>query len=124
MFKILALIGTGSFIGGISRYLFGQFVHKYLPVVFPYGTLAVNIAGCFLIGVILGLSDKDMVTPQWRFFLATGFCGGFTTFSTFAYENISLLNDKEYFYMFLYAALSFVIGLAATYIGIICTRLI
>src|SRR5437879_3875037 len=124
MLKILALIGTGSFIGGISRYLFGQFVHKYFPVVFPYGTLAVNIIGCFLIGVIFGLTDKGMVTLQWRFFLATGFCGGFTTFSTFAYENISLFNEKEYFYMFIYMASSFAIGLAATYIGIIITKLI
>jgi fluoride exporter len=124
MIKILALIGTGSFIGGISRYLFGQFVHRFLPVVFPYGTLAVNITGCFLIGIILGLSDKAAVTPHWRFFLATGFCGGFTTFSSFAYENITLLNDKEYFYMFLYIASSFIIGLAATYIGVIVTKII
>lgn len=124
MFKIVMLVGTGGFLGSVSRYFLGQFIHKLLPVIFPYGTLTINILGCFFIGIILGLTDKDMVSPEWRFFLATGFFGGFTTFSTFAYENINLLGDKEYFYLFLYSMLSYVFGLTAAYLGVVISKLI
>ena len=124
MLKIFMLVGTGGFLGSVSRYFLGQFIHRFLPVVFPYGTLTINILGCFLIGIILGFSDKNMVTPEWRFFLATGFCGGFTTFSTFAYENLNLLGDKEYFYFFLYSILSYTVGLTMVYLGVIISKLI
>jgi CrcB protein len=91
---------------------------------FPYGTFAVNITGCFLIGMIFGFSERSSaLTTGWKLFLAVGFCGGFTTFSTFANENLALLRDGEFYYFFLYTGLSVVLGLAATFIGVIITRI-
>lgn len=124
MVKIILIVSIGSLAGGVSRFLLDQYLHKYLPVYFPFGTLIINITGCFLIGIILTLSARGFITPQMRFLLATGFCGSYTTFSTFAYESISLLTDKEYLYMGIYAVVSLIIGLFATYVGIILARLI
>ena len=76
--RILLLIGTGSFIGGIFRYLLSQLLQSKFLSAFPFGTLGVNITGCFLIGLVFGLSDRGNLTQEWRLFLATGICGGFT----------------------------------------------
>lgn len=118
MNRVVLLIGIGSFIGGVSRYYSQQIITKFFPSPLPYGTLTVNIVGCFLIGVIYGLSERgNIVSPEWRLFLATGFCGGFTTFSTFSYESIGLVHDREFFYLSLYVALSVIVGFAATFLG-------
>lgn len=118
MNRVIWLVGIGSFLGGISRYYSQQLVTRFFPSAFPYGTLAVNITGCFLIGLIYGLSGRgNIVSPEWRLFLATGFCGGFTTFSTFSYESITLIQDREFVYLALYAVLSVAVGFAATYAG-------
>lgn len=123
MNRILFLIGTGGFIGSIARYLSQQIISKYFPVIFPYGTLSVNILGCFLIGVIYALSERgNIVSPEWRSFLTTGFCGGFTTFSTFSYEGINLIRDGELVYLSLYVAGSVIIGFGATYFGMAIMR--
>jgi CrcB protein len=92
--KIVLLVGFGSFIGGMSRYLVTLFVQNKILSTFPYGTLAVNIIGCFLIGVIYGLSERGNMNPEWRLFLATGIMGGFTTFSSFSNEKVSMLRDS------------------------------
>lgn len=125
MTRSLLLVGIGSFIGGVSRYLTQQFVQKHYPSSIPLGTLSVNILGCFLIGILYALADKgNLLSPAMRLLLATGFCGGYTTFSSFAQENISLLQDGEFFYTSLYVALSVVIGFAAVYLGILFIKLI
>ena len=81
------LIAIGGLLGSVARYLSVVYVTKLIPSQFPYGTFAVNIAGCLVIGIIYGLSLRYLwLTPEWRLLLATGFCGGFTTFSTFSYE--------------------------------------
>jgi fluoride exporter len=116
--KIVLLVGLGSFIGGISRYLVTLFVQNKILSAFPYGTLAVNIIGCFLIGAIYGFSERGNWNPEWRIFLATGIMGGFTTFSSFSNETVSMLRDAEYWPAFSYVALSVIIGLAATFGGI------
>ncbi len=116
--KIVLLVGFGSFIGGMSRYLVTLFVQNKILSTFPYGTLAVNIIGCFLIGVIYGLSERGNVNPEWRLFLATGIMGGFTTFSSFSNETVSMLRDAEYLPAFSYVAFSVIVGLAATFGGI------
>jgi fluoride exporter len=116
--KIVLLVGLGSFIGGISRYLVTLFVQNKILSAFPYGTLVVNITGCFLIGVIYALSERANWNPEWRIFLATGIMGGFTTFSSFSNETVSMLRDAEYWPAFSYIALSILIGLAATFGGI------
>ena len=116
--KIVLLVGLGSFIGGISRYLVTLFVQNKILSTFPYGTMAVNIIGCFLIGTIYALSERGNWNPEWRIFLATGIMGGFTTFSSFSNETVSMLRDAEYWPAFTYVALSVIIGLAATFAGI------
>ncbi len=115
--KTILLIGTGSFIGGISRYLLSQFVHAKSDFTFPLGTLIVNIAGCFLIGLLFGLIEKNNLGHEWRFFLITGLLGGFTTFSAFSHETISMYRNGELWYAALYVLGSIILGLAATIIG-------
>ena len=124
MIRTLLLVGTGGFLGSISRYLVSRFVQNSIPSSFPYGTFFVNIAGCLLIGIIYGLSERSsLLTPGWRLFLAGGFCGGFTTFSTFANENLALLRDGEFFYFFLYTGLSVFLGISATFLGVLITKI-
>ncbi len=118
MIKILFIIGSGSFFGGVARYLVSKLVQNTFITSFPLGTMVVNIIGCFLIGIIFGLSERgNIMSSEWRLFLTVGFCGGFTTFSTFAYENVSLLRDGNYFIFALYTGLSVFLGLLATYLG-------
>jgi fluoride exporter len=125
MVRSLILIGIGSCIGGIFRYLTQQYVQKYYPSSIPLGTLSVNVIGCFLIGIIYALADRgNILSPAMRLFLATGLCGGYTTFSSFAYENISLMREGDFFYTGLYIMLSMVIGFAAVYLGILFIKLI
>jgi CrcB protein len=125
MTRSLILIGAGSSIGGILRYLTQQFVQKHYPSSIPFGTLSVNIIGCFIIGIIYALADRgNILSPTMRLLLATGFCGGYTTFSSFAYENISLMQEGEFFYVALYVLMSVIIGFAAVYLGILFIKLI
>ncbi|MGN6194390.1 MAG: fluoride efflux transporter CrcB [Ginsengibacter sp.] len=116
--KIILFVGLGSFIGGISRYLVSLFIQNKVLSTFPYGTLAVNIIGCFLIGIIYGFSDRGNMNVEWRLFLATGIMGGFTTFSSFSNETVSMLRDAQYLQAFSYVAFSVIVGLAATFAGI------
>ena len=95
--RILLLIGTGSFIGGVLRYLLSQFIQTKFLSAFPFGTLGVNIIGCFTIGLVFALSERTNMSPEMRLFLATGICGGFTTFSAFSNETFSLMRDGQFF---------------------------
>ncbi len=112
--KILLFIGAGSFLGGISRYLLSLAIQPK-TVVFPVGVLAVNIVGCFCIGLVFGLFDRGQLSHEWRIFLATGFLGGFTTFSAFSNETFMLFRDGQTGYALLYVAASVVLGLLATW---------
>ena len=116
--KILLAIGFGSFLGGISRYLLTLIIQNKFLSTFPYGTFGVNIIGCFFIGIVYGLSARGNINVEWRLFLATGFLGGFTTFSSFSNDTVSLLRDAQYWQAFAYIALSVLIGLVATFGGI------
>src|SRR5947208_7713709 len=123
MERNLLLVGIGGFVGSIARYLVAVLFASQVPSVFPFATLTVNIVGCFVIGILFALSDRgNIFSPEWRILLTTGFCGGFTTFSTFSYESLRLMQDGEYLYLAAYVLLSVVIGLAATYVGIILIR--
>ena len=125
MLRNLLLIGIGSFIGGIGRYLVQQLVQQHFPSSIPLGTLSVNIIGCFLIGAVYELSvNSHFISPELRLFLATGICGGFTTFSSFSYENVSMILDGEWYYPMLYILISIVIGFGAVHAGILFIKLI
>jgi CrcB protein len=118
MIRMMLIAGTGGFFGTIARFLTARYIHGIVLTVFPLGTFLVNIAGCLLIGILHGLSQKgDVMTPEWRLFLTVGFCGGFTTFSTFAQENMSLMKDGSFLYFALYTALSVFLGLFACWFG-------
>lgn len=125
MLKILLAIGSGSFLGGIARYLLSRGIQNLMISSFPFGTFWVNIAGSFLIGLFFGFSERgNLSNPELRLFLTVGFCGGFTTFSTFSNENLALLRDGSFLYFSLYAGLSVFIGLLATFGGIALTKVI
>ncbi len=118
------LVVLGGAIGSGSRYLLSSYITKTYPATFPYGTLVVNIIGCLLIGIIYGTTERFQVSsPQWRLFLATGLCGGFTTFSAFAYENIQLLQTENYVAFTLNTLGSCIFGFAAVFLGILLTKL-
>ena len=115
--KDLLLVCIGSFFGGGARYLVGKTVQSLVAVSFPWGTMAVNIVGCFLIGLLSGLSIGGQISPTTKLVLVTGFCGGFTTFSTFMNENLLLGRDGAMLSAALYTLLSLALGLVAVIIG-------
>jgi CrcB protein len=117
--KLVFIVGLGGGIGSILRYLMQIFVSRQLPVLFPWGTFLVNCSGCFLIGLLYALSTRySWLTAEWRIFLITGLCGGYTTFSSFSYESISLFKEGAYTYFLLYTVLSVLLGLLATVAGV------
>jgi len=114
------LVGLGGFIGSLARYSVSLLIR---PSGFPFATLLVNLAGSFLIGIIIAVSIRNpQLKPEWRLFLATGFCGGFTTFSAFAIENLELLRNGQYGYSIAYVAGSIVLGIFAAYLGFSLAR--
>lgn len=118
MWTNLLYVMLGSAIGGGCRFLVSKVVTDNTASVFPLGTFAVNLVGCLLIGVLFGLAGRGVsLSPQMKALLITGFCGGFTTFSTFAHENYLLLNDSRFWILFLYAVLSFALGLLLAHAG-------
>lgn len=123
MLQSILIIGTGGFIGSVFRYLLTYYVNLNTETVFPLGTLAVNIVGSFLIGIIIAAALGENLHQQTRLFLATGFCGGFTTFSSFSYEFFSLLQNEHTGYAFLYAAASFLFGLLFVWLGFLLGKL-
>jgi CrcB protein len=119
----LLIIGLGGGIGSIFRYLVTIFMNKHVSASFPAGTLLVNISGCLLIGLFYGLATRNaFFTLDWRLFLITGICGGYTTFSTFSYESINLLKQGNYLYFLLYVGGSLLLGLLATVTGMAITK--
>lgn len=121
--KAFLLVGAGGFAGSYLRYLISAKVEQYFSS-FPYGTFTVNMVGCFLIGLILGWVTQSNVAPEYRLLLATGFCGGFTTFSTFSYEGLALLQNGQLVQAFLYMGLSLLIGFLAVWLGLYMIRLV
>ncbi len=125
MLKVILAVGTGGFIGSVGRFYISKYVQNLAGSSFPLGTFVVNIAGCLFIGLFYGLFMKYAdLSPSWRLFLTTGFCGGFTTFSTFSYENIALLRDGQYVFFFGYAGGSLLAGLIFTFLGLMLSRVI
>lgn len=120
----LFLVGAGGFLGSISRYAVGGAVHRFLDNPwFPYGTATVNIVGCFIIGLLGGLLDsRQLFSPETRLFLMVGFLGGFTTFSSFGYETITLARDAQLLSAFWNVGLQIFLGLSAVWLGLNLSR--
>ena len=115
--KMILAIGAGSFAGGVCRYLLTLLVQAKTTAQFPLGTLTVNLAGCFLIGIVFGFFDRGLVSREWNLFLATGVLGGFTTFSAFSVETFALMKGGRVDYALLYILASVVLGLLATVVA-------
>jgi CrcB protein len=120
---MLWYIAAGSAIGGVSRYLLGGLLQRQTGGTFPIGTLVINISGSFLLGFILRYAvETPTLTPETRAFLTIGFCGGYTTFSTFSYETVALMEDGQWPRAALYVALSVGLSVLATFLGIAAAR--
>lgn len=123
--KQLLLIGLGGFIGSIGRYWVSKLNLSWHFLEIPMGTLTVNIVGSFIIGLLVGISAKsDLISSDLRLFLMVGFCGGFTTFSSFTNESMMLIQNGQLLTVLLYTAASIFLGLIAVYLGYSLTNLL
>ena len=119
-FYSLLIVGTGGFIGSVLRFVTTRFVQGSFTSTFPWGTLAVNVIGSLVIGFLYGLTLRDdMMNRSWQFFLVTGVCGGYTTFSAFAVENLSMFNQRMIGSAVLYISVTIGAGLLAVFLGAI-----
>lgn len=120
---MLLYIAIGSALGGMGRYLLGGLAQRLLATTFPAGTLLVNISGSFLLGAILRYAvETPTLTPEMRALLTIGFCGGYTTFSTFSYETLAMLEDGEWTRAGVYVLASVVLSLLGTFLGFTVAR--
>lgn len=125
MLKTILLIGTGGFIGSVARFFVSRLnltIHFYSV---PVGTLLVNTTGSFIIGFLMGISAKsEVISSDARLFLMVGLCGGFTTFSSFSMESLTLMHNAQYFEVLAYAFLSLALGFLAVISGYSITNLL
>ena len=118
MLKSLLIVGAGSFVGGTLRYLISTYMKNICGQAFPWGTLAVNLLGCFIIGILFAAFSKHSATDNtWYLLLTTGVCGGFTTFSTFANESVQMLQQGNTFGFLGYVAASIIFGFLLIALG-------
>jgi CrcB protein len=124
MIRALLLVGLGGGAGSIFRYLASVVVARYFQGVFPLAVFTVNVSGCFMIGLFLGLLERQLFTnPDLKLLFVTGFCGGYTTFSAFSAENVDLIQSGHCLTAFLYIAASILAGMAAVWLGFMLAKL-
>lgn len=118
LLRSILLVAMGGALGSVGRFLLSKAVQEHTATAFPVATFAVNVVGCFVIGLVYGLSLRGNESAgDMKLLLATGFCGGFTTFSTFMNEGSALMKDEHYTYMMLYLFGSLALGLIAVLSG-------
>ena len=123
--KQLLVIGLGGFVGSIARFLVQKLNLHWHFLSIPLGTLMVNVLGSLLIAFIMGISAKsEFLSPTVRLFLMVGFCGGFTTFSSFSAENLTLMQNGQFATVLLYTGCSSLFGFVAVYLGYITSNLV
>jgi len=114
------VIGIGGFLGSNARYLVGGWAARRFGLTFPYGTFIINITGSFLLGLFMAfLRDRAFIHPNCRLFFAVGFLGAYTTFSTFTYESLRLLQDGSFFLILVNILGSVVVGLLGVFLGFV-----
>ena len=123
MLKTIFFVGFGGAVGSVFRYLLSGFISKIYLSNFPLATYVVNIVGCFLIGILMGIFAKyNLQNSDLKWLLITGFCGGFTTFSAFGYENFNLFQTHNYFLSLIYICLSVFFGIFAVGLGLFLSK--
>ncbi len=122
-YALLIFIGIGGFLGAVLRFLISTFVQKFTFSFFPFGTLSVNVIGSFIIG-FLALYFEQVVSPNYKALFVTGFLGALTTFSTFSYETVSMIQSSEYIKSILNISLNVFLCLIATIAGGILFKIV
>jgi CrcB protein len=118
MIKALLTVGLGGGLGSIFRFLVQRAFLNGQETAFPTGTLAVNLIGCLTIGILWGISEKmNLLNAEWKLFLLTGLCGGFTTFSAYSQESIALLREGRFNLFLIYAGTTLIAGFLLTWLG-------
>ena len=116
-------VAIGAALGGVARYYLASAIQHRVGATFPWGTLVINVSGSLLLGVLMRYAlATPSVSAELRAFLTTGFCGGYTTFSTYSYETAALLEDGQYGRAGAYALASMVLALVATFAGFVLAR--
>jgi CrcB protein len=125
MLKTILIVGSGGFIGSVMRYLVQYYIEKVMTSTFPLGTLIANVAGSFIIGMVFALAEKgNLLSSEWRIFLTVGICGGFTTFSAFAYNNFILIKENSIGQLLFNVGGNLFLGIIAVYLGVVLIRMI
>ena len=123
MSRNILFVAIGGMLGSVGRFLLVSLAAQLLPLTFPFGTFFVNLIGSFVMGAAVGLAEKNLwFHSSWRIFITAGFCGGFTTFSAFAFENVELILSKSYGTFVLYSGATFVVCLLAAVGGLLISR--
>ena len=123
MSRNILFVAIGGMLGSVGRFLLVTLAVQILPSTFPIGTFLVNVVGSFVMGAAVGFAEKNLwFHSSWRIFLTAGFCGGFTTFSAFAFENVELILNKNYGTFALYSSATFVVCLLTALAGLMITR--
>ena len=117
-------LALGGLVGTLARYELGRWVHGWAGTAFPWGTLLINVLGSFALGFLTRVGESTTLSPEMRGMLTVGFCGAFTTFSTFSYETVRLIQDGETGKATAYALGSLAVGIAAVLAGLHAGRLI